>query len=106
MKKANYRKVLAKLSMRDKNLQKNLQKVVFTGKEWSLLADTTNTLVKTLNSSFKKVLNETLKPNSKQIQEVFHGTAKTFTKDIENKWDERVVETKSATSANFLRLFS
>ena len=84
--------------------------MVFTGTEWSLLADITNTLVKTLNSSFKKVFNETftfqLKPNSKQIQEVLHGTAKTFTEDIQKKWDERVVETKSATSANFLRLFS
>ena len=48
-----------------------MQKVVFTGTGWSLLADITNTLVKTLNSSFKKVFNETftsqLKPNSKQI---------------------------------------
>ena len=66
--------------------------------------------MKTLSSFFKKVCNETftfqLKPNSKQIQEVLHGTAKTITKDIENKWDEKVVETKSATSANFLRHFS
>ena len=50
---------------------KKLQKVVFTGTGWSLLADITSTLVKTLNSSFKKVFNETftsqLKPNSKQI---------------------------------------
>ena len=110
MKKVNYRKVLAKLSMRDKNLQQKLQKVVFTGTEWSLLAHITNILVKTLNSFFKKIFNETftsqLKPNSKQIQEALHGTAKTITKDIENKWVERVVETKSVTSANFLRLFS
>ena len=84
--------------------------MVFTGTEWYLLADTTNTLVKTLNSSFEKVFNETftsqLKPNSKQIQEVLHGTDKTITKDIENKWDESVAETKSVMSANFLRLFS
>ena len=75
-----------------------------------MLADITNILVKTLNSFFKKVFNENfasqLKPNSKQIQEVLHGTAKTITKNIENKWDERVVETKSVTSAKFLRLFS
>ena len=66
--------------------------------------------MKTLNSFFKKVFNETftsqLKPNSKQIQEVFHGTAKTIIKDIENKWDEKVIETKSAASANVLRLLS
>ena len=84
--------------------------MVFTGTEWSLLANITNTLMKTLNSSFKKVFNETftsqLKPNSKQIQDVLHRTAKTITKDLENKWDEKVVETKSATSVNFLRLFS
>ena len=32
---------------------KKLRKLVFTGTEWSLLADITNNLVKTLNSSFK-----------------------------------------------------
>ena len=89
---------------------KKLQKVVFTGTERSLLADITNILVKALNSFFKKVFNENftsqLKPNSIQIQEVLHGTAKTITKNIENKWDERVVETKSVTSAKFLILFS
>ena len=88
---------------------KKLQNVVFTGTEWSLLANITNTLMKILNSSFKKLLNETftsqLKPNWKQIQEVLHGTAKTITKDIENEWDEKVVETKSATSATFWDFF-
>ena len=37
---------------------KKLQNVVFTGTEWSLLANITNTLMKILNSSFKKLLNE------------------------------------------------
>ena len=61
------------------------------------MADITNTLVKTLNNLFKNVFNETftsqLKPNSKQIREVVRGTAKAVKEDIENKWDERVVET-------------
>ena len=95
MKKTNYRKVLAKFPIRDKKLQ---QKAAKSGiYRDGVLADTTNTLVKTLNNSFKNVFNETftsqLKPNSKQIREVVRGTAKAVKEDIENKWDERVVET-------------
>ena len=109
-KKQITKKFLQSSRCETKICNKKLQKVVFTGTEWSLLAHITNILVKTLNSFFKKVFNETftsqLKPNSKQIQDVLHRTAKTITKDLENKWDEKVVETKSATSANFLRLFS
>ena len=41
---------------------KKLQKVVFTGTEWSLLAHITNILVKALNSFFKKVFNENFIP--------------------------------------------
>ena len=95
MKKTNYRKVLAKFPIRDKKLQ---QKAIKSGLyRDGVLADITNTLVKTLNNSFKNVFNETftsqLKPNSKQIREVVRGTAKAVKEDIENKWDERVVET-------------
>ena len=94
-KKTNYRKVLAKFPIRDKKLQ---QKAAKSGLyRDGVLADITNTLVKTLNKSFKNIFNETftsqLKPNSKQIREVVRGTAKAFKEDIENKWDERVVET-------------
>ena len=53
--------------------------------------------MKTLDNPFKNVFNETftsqLKPNSKHIREVVRGTAKAVKEDIENKWDERVVET-------------
>ena len=83
--------------------------MVFLGTECSLMAEITNTFVKTLDNSFKNAFNETLtsqlKPNSKQIQEVLHGTAKGVSVDIENKWDERVVATKSATRVNFLSFF-
>ena len=108
MKKTNYRKVLAKFPIRDKKLQ---QKAAKSGLyRDGVLVDITNTLVKTLNSSFKNVLNETftsqLKNNSKQIPELVRVTAKAVNDDIENKWNERVVEIKSATSANFLRFFS
>ena len=47
MKKTNYRKVLTKFSIRHKSCNKKLQKVVFIGTEWSLLADIANTLMKT-----------------------------------------------------------
>ena len=94
MKKANYRKVLAKFPIRDKKLQQKAKSGLYRD---GVLADITNTLVKTLNNSFKNVFNETftsqLKPNSKQIREVVRGTAKAVKEDIENKWDERVVET-------------
>ena len=53
--------------------------------------------MKTLDNSFKNVFDETftsqLKPKSKQIREVVRGTAKAVKEDIENKCDERVVET-------------
>ena len=68
-KKTNYRKVLAKFLIQDKKLQ---QKAAQSGLSWDrVLTDITNTLVKTLNNSFKNVFNETitshLNPNSKQI---------------------------------------
>ena len=93
--KTNYRKALAKFPIRDKKLQ---QKAVKSGLyRDGVLPDITNTLVKTLDNSFKNVFNETfasqLKPNSKQIWEVVRGTAKAVKEDIENKWEERVVET-------------
>ena len=92
MKKANYRKALAKFPIRDKKLQQKAAKSGLYRDE--VLADIT--LVKTDNS-FKNVFDETftsqLKPNSKQIREVVRGTAKAVKEDIENKWDERVVET-------------
>ena len=59
MKKANYEKSLQSSRCETKICNKKLQKAVFTGTEWSLLADITNILVKTLNSSFKKVFNKT-----------------------------------------------
>ena len=95
MKKTNYRKALAKFPIRDKKLQ---QKAANSGLyRDGVLADITNTLVKTLDNSFKNVVNETftsqLKPNSKQIRKVVRRTAKAVKEDIENKWDERVVET-------------
>ena len=95
MKKTNYRKALAKFPIRDKKLQ---QKAANSGLyRDGVLADITNTLVKTLDNSFKNVVNETftsqLKPNSKQIRKVVRRTAKAVKEDIENKWDERAVET-------------
>ena len=69
MKKTNYRKVIAKFPIRDKRLQ---QKAAESGLyRDGVLADITNTLMRTLNNSFKNVFNETvtfqIKPNSKQI---------------------------------------
>ena len=95
MKKANYRKALTKFPIPDEKLQ---QKAAKSGLyRDGVLADITNTLVKTLDNSFKNVFNETftfqLKPNSKQIREVVRGTAKAVKEDIENKWGKRVVET-------------
>ena len=95
MKKTNYRKALAKFLIRDKKLQ---QKAAKSGLyRDGVLADITNTLVKTLDNSFKNVVKETftsqLKSNSKQIRKILRGTAKAVKEDIENKWDERVVET-------------
>ena len=95
MKKTNYRKALANLPIRDKKLQQKATKSgLYRDGE---LADITNTLVKTLDNSFKNVFFEKftsqLKPNSKQIREVVRGIAKAAKEDIENKWDERVVET-------------
>ena len=94
MKKTNYRKALAKFRIRDKRLQ---QKAAKSGLYWDgILADITNTLVKTWDNSFRNLFNETftsqLKPNSKQIREVVCGTAKAVKEDIENKWGKRVVE--------------
>ena len=67
MKKTNYRNVLAKFPTRDKKLQQKAAKRGLYRDR--VLADITNTLVKTLNNSFKNVFNETftsqLKPNSK-----------------------------------------
>ena len=95
MKKTNYRKALAKLTIRDKKLQ---QKATKSGLyRDGVLADITNTLVKTLGNFFKNVFIEKftsqLKPNSKQIREVVRGIAKAAKEDIENKWHERVIET-------------
>ena len=95
MKKTNYRKALAKFPIRDKKLQ---QKAAKSGLyRDGVLADITNTLVKTLDNSFKNVFIEKftsqLKPNSKQIREVVRGTAKAIKEDTKNKWDDRVVET-------------
>ena len=94
MKKTNYRKVLPKFPMRDKKLQQEDAGGLYLDE---VLADITNTLVKILDNSFKNVFNEMikfqLKPNSKQIREVVCGTAKAVKDDIENKYDEKVVET-------------
>ena len=57
MEKTNYRKVLAKIPIQDKKLQ---QKAAKSGLyRDGVFADITNTLVKTLNNSFKNVFNET-----------------------------------------------
>ena len=56
IKKTNYRKALVKFPIREKKLQ---QKATKSGLyRDGVLADITNTLVKTLDNSFKNVFNE------------------------------------------------
>ena len=57
IKKTNYRKALVKFPIREKKLQ---QKAAKSGLyRDGVLADITNTLVKTLDNSFKNAFNET-----------------------------------------------
>ena len=95
MKNIVYRKTLAKFPVTNKRLQLKASKNDLHRD--SVLADITNLVVKELDQTFKETFNETftsqLKPNTKQLKEIKHETAKVIKDDLQDKLKQRAVET-------------
>ena len=93
--KSSLSKTLAKFPVTNKRLQLKASKNDLHRD--SVLADITNLVVKELDQTFKETFNETftsqLKPNTKQLKEIKHETAKVIKDDLQDKLKQRAVET-------------